>query len=386
MEQITITRNDQVSIDDLVALKESGVSVIRSAHVGNLSPYNLALAAAGIEVLSVDHNITGVDSTYVPEAVLRDGQSTTIARSGVVVCKATLDSASDTYLDDYHIGAVNELLPSATLTTNSAYLKMAEAVTSEIVDLTLLSHPHLYNRIVNSDGSTARDNQAARLVAVYGIMQLQDDVKAETPSVMLPLMVDIVANFIIEALRSDQSEQYHLSGPAMVHYIQEKPKLQLLNDLYRSVKKHASFSDKLPDMLAVHLIPSTAARFVTTMKRGHLLDRLIEAYHDHQVGMSMLAGQRKTFFVTEKPDKPAIVNYNASENEQKNELSQAVAEKLADIPEILATPPEDRSFVSQYDALSEGGLYSAPINSSLSMAQLQKMYKDLKAIFERHNS
>lgn len=50
---LEIITEPNVSIDDLVAVQATGVSVVRSAHVGNLAPYNLSLAAAGIPILSV---------------------------------------------------------------------------------------------------------------------------------------------------------------------------------------------------------------------------------------------------------------------------------------------------------------------------------------------
>lgn len=383
METLNIERNDQISIDDLVARQAEGFSVLRSAHVGNFSPYNLTLAAAGIPILCVDHTITDVDTNYFPETVIREGEAARIAAGGLVVCRAKVQDASqdnDRFVDEFHLGRVRQAIPQAKVFTNSEYLRANETMTGEIVRAALATSPHLFERLVLSDGRTQKEPGAARMVPVLGIMQLNDDIRAEKTAVIMPNVVDIMANFVIETLQSGRDTQYHLSGPAMVRYI--KTLVPDLVKLYEAVRRSASFGQRLPERLNVQLVPTAEARFATTAARRPRLESLLDTVQAAETELAELAVRRKAFFSGHSRTPAETKAFTTQVGREQAEAEGLIAAQAATIPELFIDPGT-RGFVTQFDVSAEGGLFVAPINRQGTMAELSKLYKKLLKIRER---
>jgi hypothetical protein len=388
--QLRIEKDDGLSIDELVRRKAMGFSVLRSAHVGNLSPYNLALADAGIPILSVDHNITGVDRNYMPESIATQKSQKSIAALGRLVCRSLAEanaldpSAQDKpqFLDDFHIAAARQALPAnAMIMTNTEYLRTNELVVREIVELALKEFPSIFNRLALPDGSTKKSTNASSLVKLYGIMQLNDNPREENEAVIMPNILDILANFVIESLETEQDVQYHLSGPAMVKYIDSMmPDLQ---ELYSKLRDRASFGPRLPAKLTVKLVPTAEAKFATTLSRRSNLDSLLEAVKAADEELDVLQGARKAFF-TSPGAQDSAARREATNQFKDGEaaIDLVVAEKISQIPELLVEPGTS-GFITQYDVLDEGGLYVPAINRQASMAELARLSARLGRIQRR---
>lgn len=387
--QLIVDKDSSVSIQDLVERKDQGISVIRSAHVGNLSPYNLSLADAGIPILSVDHNVTGIDSNYMPEVVARQTRQRTVAAIGRLVCRSVVScecvrndqQAPRQFLDDLHIGAVRKAVPNAAIMTNTEYLRANESVVQEIVSLALKEFPCVFTRTSQPDGSTKKEPNAASLVNTLGIMQLNDDPRAEQEAVIMPNILDILANFVIESLESESDIQYHLSGPAMIKYIDGLlPELQAL---YARCKWSPSLGPRLPDTLTVKLVPTADARFATTATRKTKLDEVLQANQEAEAELLGLQAERKSFFSSpSSKNNGTRSSFLASVNEREKALDLKVAEKLSTIPEVLINPGTP-GFITQYDLIEEGGLYVAPVNTTASMAELARLSLRLMGIQRR---
>lgn len=373
---IEVIVDDTVSIDDLARLQAEGFSVLRSAHIGNLSPYNLALADAGIPILSVDHTITGVDTNYFPEQIQTQAERQTIAPLGRLVCRTR--SQDGRYLDDLHIAAVNTATPGANVYTNTAYLQAYQDVAGEIVGIAARNVPEVFNRLALPDGTTSKQANAGSMIGRFGVMQLSDEPRAERTAVIMPNLLDIVANFVIEAIKSERATQYHLSGPDMCRYIGKL--LPGLQDMYWLIRAVSSFGDALPERLDVRLVPTAPAKFATTMARRPQLDRILASYQEVEAEMTALNGVRRNFFMsplaTDLPTKTAFVSAMRG---RQSSLEQEMAERIADIPELFSEPGRP-GFITQYDVIAEGGLYVPDVNRQLSMAELSVMSQGLKKI------
>lgn len=380
-EQLQVIIDDTLSINDLVSRQAQGFSVLRSAHVGNFSAYNLTIAESGIPVLAVDHNVTGVDRNYFPESVNTHSGSTLIAATGKISCRAV--ALGGQFVDELQLDSVRKAVPSAAVFTNTDYVRANAAVVSEVVDLLLAEAPRYFDRLVMPNGSTARRPDAARLLGSYGIMQLQEDPRQEGAAVLLPNMADILANFAIEALKTERAIQYHLSGPDMVKYIGGL--LPDLNGLYARLRATASFGARLPAMLQVRLVPTAQAIFATTGQRRNQLDTLIAIYDAAQDELAELDARRKQFFTSDQAnDNGAKADLLNGQKRQRAAIETDLAECIALQPELLCGPGEP-GFITQYDALAEGGLYVPGTNRERTVGQLGTMSKTLKKIAKRLN-
>ncbi|HVX23889.1 MAG TPA: hypothetical protein VG992_00905 [Candidatus Saccharimonadales bacterium] len=397
---IQIIVDDSVSINDLLQKQAEGFSVMRSAHVGNLQPYNLSLAAAGIPMLLVDHNLTGkldpdmkgVDRSYFPEAVKTQAGNQLIAAPGRLACRALVEqpvslgiTTAGPFVDQLHIAAIRHAIPKADIVTNTEYLRRNEAVAGEIIRLATEVLPRSFGRMVSEDGSVATTFNAAASAQVSGVLQLSDDPRAEKRAALVPNDVDILTNFVIEALKTERTTQFHLSGMDMVTYLVNEKNgiLANVNRLYDAVRERTSFGARLPRKLKVHLVPSFAARFATTTQRATQLDQLLTALDEAEAGKAELVARKKAFFTSEQVRNRALrESFEGRARADQTALIDTVITTANELPELF-TPPRTPGFVTQYDVLREGGLFVPPCNQQLSMGQLASRAKLLTDIRER---
>jgi len=386
--RITIIKDDTVSIDDLAAAQRSGISVLRSAHVGNLSPYNLALAAE-FPLLLVDHNQTGVDRTYQPEVVTgTDGPVPLTEARGKLSSRTYIENVPEAvwgllsgpgYLDELHVRAVEQAVPQARITTCTDYFRAYPTVVGDITRIALATVPEQFNRVVTGDGSV--DKRDARYIARRdGVLTLRDDPRAPEAAAMMPNTVTIMTNFIIEALRTEQEVQYHLSGPDMINYATKPDFMAALNGLYQQVRRNTAFAPRLPADLTVRMVKATPAKFATTV--GNRQQELEDIFA-HLAEVTAVTAEKTVFFKTDLAADTALKTaLLAVQSERQRAMETKIAEQLSSLPELLLQPG-DQGMLTQYDVLREGGLYVPSINRTLSMKQLEGLAKRLATIRKR---
>ena len=377
-QQLTIIEKPDVSINDLIQIQADGISVLRSAHVGNLSPYNLALAQSGVRILLVDHNITGKDKNYFPELAASTTGTERLVRDGLLSSRTVLDTGDTKdarYLDQFHIRTIEKAIPNSQLITNTDYVRKHDAIANEVLSISAACMPELFTRIVTADGSTKHVDDGTRRLQEKGALQLADDPRTVDGAVLIPNAVDIVLNFLIEALDSGEAVQYHLSGPAMVQYVlkQKEPMLPVLQMLYSDIVSKASFGSKLPDCLLVNLVPTAEAKFATTSARQPQLDNLLAVIAAGESGKQLLAAARASFFkedaCTDPRERQTLEDLQRSEQAR---LVGAIALAAEATPEHF-TEPRSTGFITQYDVLNEGGLYVPSTNRTATMAALRAL-------------
>ncbi len=385
--QITIIKDNTVSIEDLATAQAAGTSVLRSAHVGNLSAYNLGLATEFL-LLLVDHNQTGVDQTYQPEnLVSTEGTTELTATRGTVSLRTYVDNipneaqdvfGSAGYLDQLHIGTLQRAIGGATITTCTDYLRANEAVAGEVVSAALQAAPEQFSRIVRPDGRVEKYDALA-LARSKGVLALRDDPRAPEAVAMMPNTATIATNFIVEALRSGSAMQYHLSGPDMINYATQPDFQAALSALYQRVVRTASFGRQLPRELTVRIVKATPAKFVTTS--GDRQQELADIFaHLNEVGS--VAAEKALFFKTDLARQADIKDaVLAVQSDRQRSMEIKVAEQLAGLPELLLDPGA-KGMLTQYDVLRDG-LYIPEANRTRSMSELESLAKRLATIKKR---
>ncbi|MCA9325179.1 hypothetical protein KDA23_03910 [Candidatus Saccharibacteria bacterium] len=386
MSELQINITDEISLAELAVRRQEGFSVLRSAHVGNLAPYNLTIAQLGLPLLLVDHNVTGVDKNYFPELTMEQTGNTTVAsEAGKLVCRATTDRVDDAWLDEFHIANLKRAIPEADVFTNTEYVRQHETIVGDVISVAAAAMPELFKRIVQPDGRTQQVLGAADMVRAFGVMQLADDPRAEKSTVLIPNEVDIVANFIIETLKSERDRQYHISGPDMVVYLsdgagkqqQKTPERDRVEQLFSLVSSKPQFRNILPPVVTVDLVAGTPALFATTADRQSKLDGLMASIEQAQANEVVLAEERRAFFTGvdrgNSQQRAALLAHIG----QRRAIDQAaIVDASSCLPELFVQPKRP-DFVSQYDVI-RGGLYVAPQNIELPLSTLKKFRAVIK--------
>lgn len=384
---ISTVINPDISINDLCVLQAQGFSVVRSAHIGNLQPYNMSLAAAGIPVLCIDHTVTGIDVNYSPEMINSAGKSERIAELGKLVSRVELaripridgvDTTNVRYLDDLHLASARAALPGAEIFSNTAYLRANETLVGDIIASSIKVEPGLFRRVAQPDGNVQKTTDAIDLAQAGKILQLQADPRAATTTALIPNEVDIVIDFVVEALKTGRDKQYHLSGPDMVQYINGKK--NILDKLYAQVTNLPSLRSQLPGTLQVDLVPTTAARFATTGKRRASLDDLLQAVEDREQDLKTTNNERGEFFRTPAAkDRSSREQAVAAFRQHEHAADAALARASNSVPELFI-PPRTPGYLTQYDVLADGGLYVPEANQRLTFAELKSLFQDIEKV------
>lgn len=385
-QQLTVTIDDSLSLAELQVKYAEGFSVLRSAHVGNFMPYNSTIADMGLPMLLVDHTITGVDSTYVPEAFISDGRVDTVANIGTLVSRAVVECSGE-FLDDAHLSRTRDIFPNTEMSTYTEYLRDNEQIAGEIITIAGQEFPELFKRRLLPDGSVESFRRESfgnfsEDIADVGILQLADDPRTTKEGILIPNEVNIVANFVIEAIKTQQSKQYHLSGPAMVEYITNKDKRRLLPAIYQTVVERASFSSVLPPRVDVSLVPSANAIFATRPSESSNLEAIIEAVLHHEVDLAGIAAERKTFFMDQSITKDEKRSGSMVFDQRVKTLTKVLGCNTAALGVAGLFRSVADGQVTQYDIPQAGGLSIAPENKTFSMGKLAKMGNTIRKLVE----
>src|SRR5690606_26106525 len=140
--------------------------------------YNQVLANAGVTMLLVDHNVTGIDSNYVPEAIIAGGQATLLTEEGQLSMRTKVTNPANdepTYLDQLHSSSLMQAFPATEIFTNTNYLRDNVAMAGEIVAICSKEMPELFRRGIQKDETTTSNLRTQRSVDAENVLQLTDD-------------------------------------------------------------------------------------------------------------------------------------------------------------------------------------------------------------------
>lgn len=379
---LEIQLEPNVSIEDLQQAQQEGFSVLRSAHIGNARGYNLALAEAGLPMMLVDHTIVAQtpddsgDRNYLPGSIVREsGIEPLPVEVGGLALRTEIrkpEMQETQFIDEFHVANLQQAFPDTNIVTNTEYLRNEETISQETIAVAAALTPELFRRLVEADGTMREtDSSFAGLLDTYGTLQLNDDPRRER-GVLLPNEVDMLIDFLVEALRSERDTQFHLSGPDMANYTKSAVLQQQLQRLYEGVRQRTSFGKTLPEALTVKLVPAAHARYVTSPDNAEVMEALFSSLQEK----SVIQEEKSRFFATDAAKDPDQRQaFLDRMGEQQLAIMQDIGSLALELGGIFAGPRE-APFFSQYDVL-EKGIATADANKTWTMAELDALTKQI---------
>ncbi len=373
---------------------------MRTAHVGNQRPYNLAVAEAGLPMQLVDHTIVAQqpgepgDNNYLPGSIVTAEAVTPlelVGPPGRLTSKtraAEPETGQAVYLDQLHITSLRQAFPAnPSIRTNTEYIRNAEVISGEVIKIALDTFPQLFTRVVQSDGTVSKVpyGHAVRYYPHYGILQLNDDPRTDR-GILVPNEVDIVLGFVVEALTKGGDTQYHLSGPDFYQYIKDHKLQQTLNLLYAEVRREASFGSKLPETLNVRVVPAAEARFASARGNGDSLHKIFGLLREESsIRYSQSVHHKSLQQLEHGPSADAIQakllieSFIAENQREQNYVVKQLGRAALEASELFVGPRE-APFTSQYDVLASNGLDMPPENLTFSTHQLHVIHHRLQGL------
>ncbi|MDG1949261.1 MAG: hypothetical protein P8J32_00350 [bacterium] len=272
---------EDLSMADLVRIHGSGGSVIKTPHVGNIYPGNLAVGKLGLRMVFYDRTIGNRDSNFHPHGVILGGRFERLADETLLTTHTRVLGSSSMAPEwfeaggsmlDGHMRALRAALPNIHA---KAYTEWLAEKADDVIDLLRAmtkANPRIWDRSVLSDGSVQGfqcDNwDALTQRGLYGLCDANQ-------GVLVPNVANVLLLSILEVRERGLSEVYHLSGPDMVVYIRHM--LKDLHHLYDAIR-HKLPGWRLPETLTFHLVPVADLRWGVPMGRRAELDELVDSF------------------------------------------------------------------------------------------------------------
>jgi len=324
---------------------------MKTPHIGNMYPNNLAVGALGIPLNCYDRTIGRMDKNFHPHRVIRGGASEVIALDGIdrLTTHAVVDRPSrlapewfpiGTRVADGHMAALRAALPMAECIAYTDWLRERADRITAVLEVITDAFPSLWERLVHPDGRVVdyrvRNWSVVQAIGVYGIT-------SDAPSgLIVPNVVNILLDGVLECVSRGVTEVYHCSGPDMVRYIGELE--DRLHALYDTVRSRLGWG--LPETLRFHLVPVADMRFAVPERRRAALDELVASWRDFQT-----VKRRQAEHMREVSDDERQAAITACVAERDHTMAR-VRDAIVACPEIFYRI-EAANCTSQYDLLAE---------------------------------
>lgn len=382
--RLIVRQRPDLSLADLQKTMRDGGSVLRSAHFGNWSPSNLAVAAAGLPCVLINTTITGRDTTYHPAGIIagrrfhpglvKSGNSlVTLSHVRRTPDVAGLESffPLGANLAEAHQDALVKAIPQSNIVAYSQYLDCHQGTAAKILEICTQAKPELWSRRadvlrgveeIDSDyASMPRNGVDWKTISSDGIVGFA----GAASGWLIPKAIIILTMAVIEALRYGVNEVYHLSGPSMVHYIGMLD--EDLQELYQAVATEM----QLPNELEFNLAPTALMTLGAPVTERSSIDRLVESWLSadgarQHVPLPNSAERHADFFLNRK----------IARTRARTELTWAAM--------ACATPFHPHAkpeFCSQYDLLVLGAdWYTHPWGIETPLGEVGRMLRTVAKI------
>lgn len=277
---LNISIHDDISIAELLKIHEEHGVVLKTPHVGNIYPNNLAIASLGIPTLFYDRTLGRKDLNFHPHQLIVDAHAEVIADPDILTTHSVVNRVPNNMLSappiglnlvDFHMSAVKNALPDANCFTYTDYIQRNAEGALEVLEIATDQNAHLWTRQVDEKGGVtrikAKDWKDIINTGIYGLTNSKS-------GWLIPNPISILFHNTIDIARNAVEDVYLLSGPEMYKYIsgyQEE-----LSAIYERVKMRSSL--KLPETVICHVIPVIDMRFLVEKAYKDALDELIDSY------------------------------------------------------------------------------------------------------------
>jgi len=362
-----VQEQKDINLKALAQINRGGGSVVKTPHVGNWYPNNLAVAQAGIHMLAYDRNIGHKDSNFHPHKLIKDGSTERIGCPNKMCThlkvknKPEDEMAQRFFADNVakgHIKAIRAALPEAEIETFTDYLQRHRQEVLTVIRKVTPHYNNLWERKVLATGEVFRSHSPSlNELQQEGIYGLTDDQEGW----IIPLEICVLLCGVLEAVDYGVCKLFHLSGPDMKNYVGSTMREQL-NNMYELTLDELS---RLPQKLEFNIVPVSHMRLAVPTSRQEKLDGLVESYLQLQQAEESFGSRIQSADPSERSE---VIREVEREREEKQDQLRAAVKQC---PEVFYNVERGRYF-SQYDILEED-LYLHPWGLKATMKELKDM-------------
>jgi hypothetical protein len=337
-----------LSLSCLAQLHAQGFYVVKTPHVGNIYPNNLACAAAGIPLLLCDQTFGERDTNFHPHLLIVGGRAEVVARSDRMMTHARITRAPDNFSDRFkvgesaaeaHVRALRDALPQASVETlTEREVRLVDMLMPAYEILTKMQ-PSSWRRILRTeDGVVIPVSHVPQWKEIesIGIHRLS----ANGTGWIVPNAWNILLDGLIGSLTSGRNIVYELSGPDMINYWPKHS--QEISAGYDLLRKE--LWPQLPETLTLCIIPVAEMRLVCSEGRRGLLDAVVDSY-------LRILGERTTsgevLRTAPQEQRSAVITQLQA---TRKRLYEETREAVRNCPEIFYEIKQ-ANFFTQYDLL-----------------------------------
>ena len=342
--EILIQVDDTMPLGELLSENnDPDKSIKRSAHVGNMYGADLILASLGMNMLLVDANYGERDKLYYPH--LRVDEAST---PEVIACSRKLSLVNTTAegipLNEASIGSLNSAFGNTSVVADSDFVGANRQVVEQIVATLLPEFASQFTRVLTSTGIP--ENILLLPKTVNDVLLLGNDT---SKGAILPNVLNILIDFVVEAINYQTDQITHISGPTMVLYINKI--MPQMNAMYAKLVQSGI---NLPEILKVRLVPAAGVRFVVAASQASDMEELLALQAEYARISGVVAQAKKALAASNQ--KVTKVDFDLVVAPQKA-LQGVLQRKLASLPQLffVALPEANTpTYTSQYTAIRNG--------------------------------
>lgn len=373
---LKIIIQDDISLANLITIYRNGGRVLKTPHIGNIYPNNLAIALLGIPILFYDRTVGKKDISFHPHKVIFTGKSEVIGDPNKLTTHSVvINSAKNlpipvilgSRLTDLHFSSFLKAIPSALCFTYTEYIQKNKEKVLQILEAVTNLRPALWNRVVDKEGITSQVNAKnwsdIITCGIYGVTNMES-------GWIIPNPISILFHCTIDIFETNVNDSYLLSGPDMFRYIdgyQEK-----LNEIYDHLR--ISLDWNLPEVINCHIVPVLNMRFIVENKNKNALDDLVSLYLEF-ISIESLLKQVAT------RTKEDLGNLIYEKNEIKQKILYCISKNFSIFSKTVFYNIEEQNCFSQYDLLKSDGLYIHPWAIDSKLSDVSKAFSFLSRLY-----
>ena len=349
---------DDISLNNLLKIINSGGRVLKTPHIGNIYPNNLAIITLNIPTLLYDRNIGFKDKSFHPHKIIFDSRNEEISDPGIlsthskIILQPSIFKVSEnvigTSIVDFHMSILEKSIPNSNIFTYSYYIKQNKKLITKIVKEVVKEFPELWHNLVDINGVVhKKNNPSIKEILDIGIFGIDK----EKEGWIIPNPVNILFHGTVDAIMFNTKDIYLLSGPDMYLYIKEYE--EILNSLYGHIRKIPDLG--LPDSVNCYIIPTINMRFIIKYEKKYILDQLVDLYKNYKYVYDKI----KNYF--KNPDQDIDINYLIKEkNKIKLQIINLFKTYYSDFERVMFYDINKENCFTQYDLFNSSGIYIHP--------------------------
>lgn len=346
--------HDDISLAELIKISKEGGRVLKTPHIGNIYPNNLAIISLGIPTLLYDRNVGSKDKNFHPHKIIFEGKSEIISDSNILSTHSKIKYLSKNFeigrnivgtnLVNFHLESLNKVLPTGNHFTYSNYLRENKDSVYRVVKEIAKTFPEIWCRFVDKDGVVTNKKITKSNIFDDGVYGVNNKEKGW----LIPNPVNILLHGVIDTINLKISEIYLLSGPDMCSYIKNYE--DVLNSMFDHLKNTLDLD--LPDSVNCHIIPVANMRFVATKDHIKSLEKLVVLYKEYKK-----AGETIQSLLGDFSGSIKIFSFIKEKNKIKKKIFNHLSYDYLFFKKMVFYDISESNCFTQYDLSRTSGLY-----------------------------